>query len=68
MKGPRPVVFVVGSVIRRDVSIENSYITIAGQTAPEPGITLLGRFLSHPLNDQRLHDVMVRFLRIRPRP
>lgn len=67
-RGPRIVVFEVGGVIRSDIAIKHPYITIAGQTAPSPGITIEGRLLSRPEPWQRLHDIVVRFIRIRPRP
>ncbi|MCG3178747.1 MAG: hypothetical protein BIFFINMI_01076 [Phycisphaerae bacterium] len=44
-KGPRIVVFDVGGVIttKNDtLEIEDGHITIAGQTAPSPGITVVG--------------------------
>ncbi len=66
--GPRIVVFEVGGVIRGDVAIRHSYITIAGQTAPSPGITIEGRLLSRPDPRRRLHDIIVQFIRIRPPP
>ena len=68
VEGPRTVVFAVGGVIRGDVAIKHSFITIAGQTAPEPGITLEGRLLARPEPTRRLHDIVVRFIRVRPRP
>lgn len=67
-EGPRIVVFDVAGVIRGDISIVHSKITIAGQSAPPPGITLVGRLLSRPEEDGRLQDVVVRFLRVRPPP
>jgi len=67
-EGPRIVVFEVGGVIRGDVRIMHSNITIAGQTAPAPGITLAGRILSRYADDIRLHDIVIRHMRIRPRP
>lgn len=66
-EGPRIVVFRVGGVIRGDVAIKHPFITIAGQTAPAPGITIEGRLLARPVSDERLHDVIVRYLRVRPR-
>ena len=67
-EGHRIVVFDVGGVIHGDVAIRHSYITIAGQTAPSPGITVEGRLLSRPRDEERLHDIVVRFLRFRPLP
>lgn len=67
-EGPRIVVFTVGGVIRGDIAIKHSRITIAGQTAPAPGITIEGRLLARPVPWRRLHDIVVRFLRLRPPP
>ena len=61
--GPRTVVFKVAGIIDLEgetISITNPYITIAGQTAPEGGITIKGHELGI-----RTHDVVVRFLKIR---
>jgi pectate lyase len=64
-KGPRIVVFEVGGIIdleKRNVRIEEPYLTIAGQTAPSPGITLIkGKSIAIVT-----HDVIVQHLRIRP--
>ncbi len=63
-KGPRIVVFEVGGVIdlgRTTLTITEPYLTIAGQTAPSPGITLIRGGI-----DIRAHDVIVRHLRVRP--
>jgi pectate lyase len=64
--GPRIVIFEVAGVIRGDIAIKHPYITIAGQTAPSPGITIEGRLLARPIDKSRLHDIVIRFLRIRP--
>jgi pectate lyase len=74
-KGPRIVVFDVSGVIRGDVTITEPYITIAGQTAPGAGITIEGMLRSDLREWDRdlttrpnVHDVVVRFLRVRARP
>lgn len=62
--GPRIVVFEVGGVIDLDsktLSIKNPYITIAGQTAPSPGITLI----RGETNISNTHDVIIQHLMFR---
>jgi hypothetical protein len=62
-KGPRIVVFEVGGVIDMGLeswSVTEPYLTIAGQTAPSPGITLTRGGI-----DLKAHDVIVRHIRIR---
>lgn len=62
-RGPRIVVFEVGGVIDMGLAnwtIEEPFLTIAGQTAPSPGITLIRGGI-----DIRTHDVIVRHIRIR---
>jgi len=62
--GPRIVVFEVGGVIdlaESTVKITEPYLTIAGQTAPEPGVTLIRGGI-----DIATHDVIVRHIRVRP--
>ena len=62
-KGPRIVVFEVAGVIdfgRAELKITEPYLTIAGQTAPSPGITIIRGGL-----DVRAHDVIIRHIRVR---
>ncbi|MBX3565196.1 MAG: pectate lyase [Sphingomonas sp.] len=62
-KGPRIVVFEVGGVIdlhRTTLTITEPYLTIAGQTAPSPGITLIKTGI-----DVKTHDVIIRHIRVR---
>jgi pectate lyase len=62
-KGPRIVVFEVAGVIDMGMStfnIDEPYLTIAGQTAPSPGITLIRGGI-----DIRTHDVIVRHIRVK---
>ncbi|HEX5513021.1 MAG TPA: right-handed parallel beta-helix repeat-containing protein [Gammaproteobacteria bacterium] len=61
--GPRVCVFEVSGVIKlgKDLRISNPYITIAGQTAPSPGITLQGG----TLRIYSTHDVLVQHIAIR---
>jgi hypothetical protein len=62
-KGPRIVVFEVGGVIdmgRTEIDIREPFLTIAGQTAPSPGITLIKTGINI-----RTHDVVVRHIRVR---
>ncbi len=60
--GARIVVFEVGGTINLNsvVLIRNPYLTIAGQTAPEPGIQLRNYGI-----EIDTHDVLVQHLRIR---
>jgi hypothetical protein len=63
-KGPRLVVFEVGGIIdlaRRNLRVKEPYLTIAGQTAPYPGITLLRGSLA-----VETHDVVIQHLSVRP--
>ena len=63
-KGPRIVVFEVGGVIdlgRETLRITEPFVTVAGQTAPSPGITLIRGGLS-----VATHDVIVQHVRVRP--
>lgn len=74
-RGPRIVVFDVSGVIRGDIGITQPYITIAGQTAPGAGVTILGKLRSdlkdwnkQVTTQPNVHDVVVRFLRLRSPP
>jgi len=62
-KGRRMVVFEVGGVIdlgMTTLTISEPHLTIAGQTAPSPGITLIRGGI-----DIKTNDVIVRHIRVR---
>jgi hypothetical protein len=62
-RGPRIVVFEVGGIIdlgKRELRITEPYLTIAGQTAPSPGITLIKTGI-----DVATHDVIMQHMRVR---
>jgi len=62
--GPRIVVFEVGGVIdlgKSTLSIRNPHVTVAGQTAPAPGITIIKGGIGI-----QTHDVILQHLRVRP--
>ena len=74
--GPRTVIFRVAGVITLDraLQVTNPFLTIAGQTAPQPGVTLRmnpSAFEpSDPLVTETVltistHDVIVRYLKLR---
>ena len=61
-KGPRIVVFEVGGVIdlgRDTLTISEPFLTIAGQTAPSPGITIIRGGM-----DLKSHDVVISHIRV----
>ncbi|MDM7956120.1 pectate lyase [Blastomonas sp.] len=61
-KGPRIIVFEVGGIIdleRSSLNVTEPFVTIAGQTAPSPGITLIKGGI-----DVKTHDVVVSHLRV----
>src|SRR6478735_5646329 len=62
-KGPRVIVFEVGGVIdlqMRELKITEPFLTVAGQTAPSPGITLIRTGF-----DILTHDVILQHIRSR---
>jgi hypothetical protein len=62
--GPRIVVFEVGGVInlnREGIRIRQPFLTVAGQTAPSPGITLIRGGIS-----VETHDILIQHIRVRP--
>lgn len=61
-RGPRIIVFEVGGAIdlrRSSLRIAEPFVTIAGQTAPSPGITILRGGI-----DVATHDVKISHLRV----
>ncbi len=63
VKGPRIVVFEVAGQIdlgKTSIEIVEPFLTIAGQTAPSPGITLIRGGV-----DVKTHDVIIRHIRVR---
>ncbi len=61
--GPRVIVFEVGGVIdldRRQLEITEPFVTVAGQTAPSPGISIIRGGLR-----VATHDVVLQHLRFR---
>ncbi len=64
MTGPRIIVFETGGVVdleKESIIISEPYITIAGQTAPSPGITFIRGGISI-----YTHDVIIQHIMIRP--
>ncbi len=62
--GARLIVFEVGGVIdlgKETLTITEPHVTIAGQTAPSPGITLIRGGI-----DVKTHDAIIQHIRIRP--
>ncbi len=62
-KGPRIVVFEVAGQIdlgKTSLEIKEPFLTIAGQTAPSPGITIIKGGI-----DLKTHDVIIRHIRVR---
>ncbi|MEK5373426.1 pectate lyase family protein [Paenibacillus sp. FSL P2-0173] len=62
-KGPRIIVFEVGGVInleKKRLELREPYVTIAGQTAPSPGITFIQGGMQI-----KTHDVLMQHVRFR---
>jgi hypothetical protein len=62
--GPRVIIFDVGGVIDldlQDLSIAQPHVTVAGQAAPDPGITIIRGGVRIAT-----HDVVVQHVRVRP--
>ncbi len=62
-EGPRIIVFEVGGVIdleKQQIKVRNPYVTIAGQTAPSPGITCIRGGLTLDT-----HDIIMQHIRFR---
>jgi hypothetical protein len=59
---PRIIVFEVGGVINlgEQVIVYSPYLTIAGQTAPSPGVTLINGTFSIRTHDVILQHIMIR--------
>ncbi len=63
-EGPRIIVFEVAGTInmeRKSLRITNPFVTVAGQTAPSPGITILRGGISI-----QAHDVIIQHIKVRP--
>lgn len=62
LKGPRTVVFEVSGQfnLKRDIIIRHPHITIAGHTAPSPGVTIANATIR-----VSTHDVVIQHLRCR---
>lgn len=63
-EGPRIVVFEVGGVIDmggKNIAIHNPYLTVAGHTAPHPGITVI-----KASTGIATHDVTIQHMMFRP--
>ena len=62
--GPRIIVFEVGGIIDLEgstVVVKNPFMTIMGQTAPDPGITMIKGGMSI-----QSHEIIIQHIRIRP--
>ena len=63
-RGPRIVVFEIAGVIdlqRNNLEIAEPFVTVAGQTAPSPGITIIRGGIVI-----KTHDILLQHIRVRP--
>ncbi|RKY26349.1 MAG: right-handed parallel beta-helix repeat-containing protein [Planctomycetota bacterium] len=62
VREPRTIIFEVGGTIQleSDLNIWSPFLTVAGQTAPSPGVTITGNCLR-----VETHDVVIQHLRFR---
>jgi hypothetical protein len=62
-RGPRTCIPLVGGVVRlsKAIRVRSPFLTLAGQTAPSPGLTLTQAGLSI-----ETHDVLIQHIAIRP--
>ncbi len=63
--GPKIIIFDVAGTIslKGDLDLRTPFVTLAGETAPEPGVTLVGGTLR-----VHSHDVCIRHVSVRPGP
>lgn len=65
-EGPRTIIFEVsGNIDLRPcgtLAIRHPYVTVAGQTAPPPGITIVGGQI---VMSNKTHDVLIQHIRVR---
>ena len=62
-EGPRIIVFEVGGVIdleKKQIKVKNPYVTIAGQTAPSPGITIIRGGITFNTHDVIMQHIFFR--------
>lgn len=62
--GPRIIVFEVSGIIDSDIRIPHGDVTLAGQTAPGAGITIVGHL--YTTYDQDISNIIIRHIRVRP--
>ncbi len=66
--GPRIIVFTVSGLINGDFDITEPNVTIAGQTAPGAGVTIVGRLwapFAESDGSSRVNNLIIRHVRVR---